>query len=91
MTLFVCACCYISRVPDQNGLSQICYVVEIYHSGLESSILYFDCVVMLGDSYCWCVLAAIYNDFVLMLGDGDSYTLLVCACCYTLCLCSDAG
>ena len=29
----------ISRVPDQNGISQACYIVEIYHSGLELSIL----------------------------------------------------
>ena len=23
-------------VPDQNGISQACYIVEIYHPGLES-------------------------------------------------------
>ena len=28
----------ISRVPDQKGISQACYIVEIYHSGLELSI-----------------------------------------------------
>ena len=28
----------ISRVPDLNGISQACYIVEIYHSGLEPSI-----------------------------------------------------
>ena len=28
----------ISRIPDQNGISQACYIVEIYHSGPESSI-----------------------------------------------------
>ena len=28
----------ISRVPDQNGIFQACYMVEIYHSGLEPSI-----------------------------------------------------
>ena len=26
------------RVPDQNGISQVCYIVEIYHSGPEPSI-----------------------------------------------------
>ena len=26
-----------SRVPDQNGISQACCIVEIYHSGLEPS------------------------------------------------------
>ena len=25
----------ISRVPDQNGVSQACYIVEIFHSGSE--------------------------------------------------------
>ena len=29
---------YISRVPDQNGISQACYLVEIYHSGPRPSI-----------------------------------------------------
>ena len=29
---------FISRVPDQSGVSQVCYIVEIYHSGLEPSI-----------------------------------------------------
>ena len=24
-----------SRVPDQNDISQVCYIVEIYHSGFE--------------------------------------------------------
>ena len=28
----------ISRVPDQNGISQACFIVEIYHSGPEPSI-----------------------------------------------------
>ena len=28
----------ISRVPDQNGISQTCYIVEIYHFGPELSI-----------------------------------------------------
>ena len=28
----------ISRVPDQNGVSQAWYIVEIYHSGLKPSI-----------------------------------------------------
>ena len=28
----------ISRVLDQNGIFQACYVVEIYHSSLEPSI-----------------------------------------------------
>ena len=28
----------ISRIPDQNGISKACYMVEIYHSGLEPSI-----------------------------------------------------
>ena len=28
----------IQRVPDQNGVSQECYILEIYHSGLEPSI-----------------------------------------------------
>ena len=28
---------YKSRVPDQNGISQACYIVEIYHSGPEPS------------------------------------------------------
>ena len=30
--------CYISRVPDQNGISQTWYIVEIHHSGQKSSI-----------------------------------------------------
>ena len=29
----VCAHVHVSRVPDQNGISQACYIVEIYHSG----------------------------------------------------------
>ena len=29
----------ISRVPDQNGISQACHIVEIHHSGPEPSIL----------------------------------------------------
>ena len=29
----------ISRVPDQNGVSQACYTVEIHHSGPEPSKL----------------------------------------------------
>ena len=29
----------ISRVPHQNGISQACYIVEIYHSGPEPLIL----------------------------------------------------
>ena len=28
----------ILRVPDQNGISQACFIVEIYHSGPEPSI-----------------------------------------------------
>ena len=28
----------IPRVPDQNGVSQGCYIVEIYHSGAEPLI-----------------------------------------------------
>ena len=28
----------ISRVLDQSGISQACYIVEIYNSGLEPSI-----------------------------------------------------
>ena len=28
----------ISRVPDQNGVSQAGYIVEIYHSGRKPSI-----------------------------------------------------
>ena len=31
------SCLHNSRVTDQNGVSQACYVVEIYHSGLEPS------------------------------------------------------
>ena len=27
----------MSRVLDQNGVSQACYIVEIYHSGMEPS------------------------------------------------------
>ena len=27
--------CCISRVPDQNGISQLYNMLEIYHSGLE--------------------------------------------------------
>ena len=30
---------YKPRVPDQNGVSEACYIVEIYHSGRESSKL----------------------------------------------------
>ena len=29
---------YILRVPDQNSMSQACYIVKIYHSGPEPSI-----------------------------------------------------
>ena len=28
------------RVPDQNGISQLYNMLEIYHSGLEPSILF---------------------------------------------------
>ena len=28
----------MSRVPDQNGISQACYRIEIYHSGPETSM-----------------------------------------------------
>ena len=31
---------YISRVPDQNGVSQEWYIVEIFHSGWKSSIFF---------------------------------------------------
>ena len=31
---------YISRVPDQNGISQACYIAEIHHSGLKPSICF---------------------------------------------------
>ena len=34
----VCECVCISRVLDQNGVSQACHIVEIYYSGLEPSI-----------------------------------------------------
>ena len=30
----------MSMVPDQNGISETCYIVEIQHSGLECSTLY---------------------------------------------------
>ena len=30
----------ISRVPDQNGISQACSIVKIYHSDPEPLILY---------------------------------------------------
>ena len=30
----------ISRVPDQDGVSQAWYIVEIHHSGWEPSILH---------------------------------------------------
>ena len=36
----------ISRVPDQNSVSQACYIVKIHHSGGESSI--------------WCLQFALY-------------------------------
>ena len=29
---------YLSRVPDQNGISEAFYVVEIYHSSPEPSL-----------------------------------------------------
>ena len=38
--LSVAACTVVnskSRVPDQNGISQACYIVEIHHSGLKPS------------------------------------------------------
>ena len=38
--LFASEC--IWRVPEQNGISQAFYVVEIYHSGVEPSIC--DCL-----------------------------------------------
>ena len=28
----------ISRIPDQNGISQACYIIEVYHSGREPLI-----------------------------------------------------
>ena len=42
-TAFAFEC--ISRVPDQSGISQACYIVEIYHSGLEPSI--YQCIYRL--------------------------------------------
>ena len=41
--------CYISRVPDQNGVSLACYIVEIYLSGLETSV-YFMQVIFKGEN-----------------------------------------
>ena len=32
----------IMRVSDQNGISQACYIVEIYHSGPEPSISFIN-------------------------------------------------
>ena len=40
----------ISRVPDQNGVSQTCFIVEKHHSGLEPSInQYFSSEFVAGD------------------------------------------
>ena len=32
--------CKCDRLPDQTGISQACYIVEIHHSGPELSKLY---------------------------------------------------
>ena len=34
-----CFVLYILMVPDQNGISQACCIITIYHSGLEPSVL----------------------------------------------------
>ena len=34
----LCGCMYISRVPEQNGVSQAWYIVKIYHSGWKPSM-----------------------------------------------------
>ena len=39
----VCSLC-TSRVPGQNGISQACYIVEIYHSGPEPSTFILHCL-----------------------------------------------
>ena len=47
---FICSM-LISRVPDQNGVSQARYIVEIYHSGWEPLIYTFDlyCFITLSE------------------------------------------
>ena len=30
-------CCVVSRVPDQNGISRLYSMLEMYHSGPETS------------------------------------------------------
>ena len=35
--------CCILRIPDQNGINQACYIVEIHHSGMKRSICFCGC------------------------------------------------
>ena len=38
--------CFVSLSRDQNGVSQACYIVEIYHSDLEPSLCLYGFVVV---------------------------------------------
>ena len=51
--------CVISRAPDQNGVSQAWYIVEVHHSGREPSILLHVCVLELVVDACF-----EYSDFL---------------------------
>ena len=44
----------ISRVPDQNGVSQARNIVEMYHSGQEPLICTLSRRVLLGEVCCCC-------------------------------------
>ena len=52
---------YISRVPDQNGVSQAWYIVEIHHSGRKPSIWN---TLNSSDLEEWCIHQNLRNDAV---------------------------
>ena len=47
---------HISRVPDQNGISQACYIVQIHHSGSGTlNIVYSEFCRVNSVNFEWCV------------------------------------
>ena len=45
--------CWMSRVPNQNGVSQAWYIVEIHHSGQKTLKFYGMLKVFLRVLWCW--------------------------------------
>ena len=77
----------IMRVPDQNGVSQAWYIVEIHHSGRKPSIyIHVKCVT-------WPLTCAELTAAILSMGQ-DKRHWCHCGCywpCPTFCLCCCHG